>query len=185
MNGFQSSATEVEATVQNAAVVLCNDKPQTFGAPDVLQVTAGRVSARYTTSMFFPDRPPNQALQVGLAMSASFLNNSSSRWEAMCESWTVEGELVDIVSPIYRSDHHRYAFCASAMTYHELHLQMSTDENRLQHIYARHMWRWNFSYMEGLTAPSCLICSCLCMTLHTGCKCRAQTQKTGICVPVM
>ena len=108
LDGFQSSATEIEATVQNAAVVLCNDKPQTFGAPDVLQVTASRVSAHYTTSMFFPDRPPNQALQVALAISASFLNNSSSRWEAMCESWTVEAELVDTVSPIYRSDHHRY-----------------------------------------------------------------------------
>ena len=107
MNGFQSSTTEVEATIQNAAVVLCNDKPQTFGAPDVLQVTAGQVSAQYTMSSFFPDRPPNQAARLGLALQASFLNNSSSRWEAICESWTVEAELVDTVSPIYRSDHHR------------------------------------------------------------------------------
>lgn len=107
MGVFQSSTTEIEATVQSAALVLCNDKPQTFGAPDVLQVTASRMSAHYTTSMFFSDRPPNQALQVALAISASFLNNSSSRWEAMCESWTVEAELVDTVSPIYRSDHHR------------------------------------------------------------------------------
>ena len=107
MDAFQPSTTEVEATVQSAAVVLCNDKPQTFGAPDVLQVTASRMSAHYTTSMFFSDRPPNQALQVALAISASFLNNSSSRWEAMCESWSVEAELVDTVSPIYRSDHHR------------------------------------------------------------------------------
>ena len=113
MDAFQPSTTEVEATVQSAAVVLCNDKPQTFGAPDVLQVTASRMSAHYTTSMFFSDRPPNQALQAALAISASFLNNSSSRWEAMCESWTVEAELVDTVSPIYRSDHHRCAVLMS------------------------------------------------------------------------
>lgn len=108
MEGFQSSTTEVEATIQNAALVLCNDKPQTFGAPDVLQVTASQASAQYTMSMFFPDRPPNQAARIGLAISASFLNNSSSRWEAICESWAVEAEMVDTVSPIYRSDHHRY-----------------------------------------------------------------------------
>ncbi len=108
MEGFQSSTTEVEATIQNAALVLCNDKPQTFGAPDVLQVTASQASAQYTMSMFFPDRPPNQAVRIGLAISASFLNNSSSRWEAICESWAVEAEMVDTVSPIYRSDHHRY-----------------------------------------------------------------------------
>lgn len=108
MEGFQSSTTEIEATIQNAAIVLCNDKPQTFGAPDVLQVTASQASAQYTMSMFFPDRPPNQAARIGLAISASFLNNSSSRWEAICESWAVEAEMVDTVSPIYRSDHHRY-----------------------------------------------------------------------------
>ncbi|KAL0018632.1 hypothetical protein WJX77_009530 [Trebouxia sp. C0004] len=113
MEGFQSSTTEVEATIQNAALVLCNDKPQTFGAPDVLQVTASQASAQYTMSMFFPDRPPNQAARIGLAISASFLNNSSSRWEAICESWAVEAEMVDTVSPIYRSDHHRHMWLAS------------------------------------------------------------------------
>ena len=107
--GFQSSTNMIEATIQKAAIVLCNDKPQTFGAPDVLQVTASQASAQYTMSMFFPDRPPNQAARLGLAISASFLNNSSSRWEAICESWAVEAELVDTVSPIYRSDHHRQA----------------------------------------------------------------------------
>lgn len=107
MDSFQSSTTTVEATIQKAAIVLCNDKPQTFGAPDVLQVTASQATAQYTMSMFFADRPPNQAARLGLAISASFLNNSSSRWEAICESWGVEAELVDTVSPIYRSDHHR------------------------------------------------------------------------------
>ena len=121
MDDFQSSTTEVEATLQSAAVVLCNDKPQTFGAPDVLQVTASRASAHFTTTMFFPDRPPNQAVRVGLALSASFLNNSSSRWEAICESWAVEAEMVDTVSPIYRSDHHRYLIVPLLIWYYSVH----------------------------------------------------------------
>lgn len=39
---------------------------------------------------------------------AQFLNNSSSRWEAICQNWQVQAELVDTVSPIYRSDFQRY-----------------------------------------------------------------------------
>lgn len=38
---------------------------------------------------------------------ASFLNNSSSRWEPIWENWPLHCELMDIVSPIYRSDFQR------------------------------------------------------------------------------
>ena len=38
---------------------------------------------------------------------ASFLNNSSSRWEPIWENWPLHMELIDIVSPIYRSDFQR------------------------------------------------------------------------------
>ena len=38
---------------------------------------------------------------------ASFLNNSSSRWEPIWENWPLHLELMDIVSPIYRSDFQR------------------------------------------------------------------------------
>lgn len=45
-----------------------------------------------------------QALRGGMRVSASFLNNSSSRWEAVWDAWEFRAELVDHVSPIYRSD---------------------------------------------------------------------------------
>lgn len=45
-----------------------------------------------------------QAVKVGMHMSAAFLNNSSSRWEAIWDAWEFRAELVDHVSPIYRSD---------------------------------------------------------------------------------
>ena len=48
-----------------------------------------------------------QAAALELHIMASFLNNSSSRWEAICESWGVKAELVDNISPIYRSDQQR------------------------------------------------------------------------------
>lgn len=41
---------------------------------------------------------------------ASFLNNSSSRWEPIWENWPLQIDMVDNVSPIYRSDFTRWIF---------------------------------------------------------------------------
>ncbi len=40
---------------------------------------------------------------------ASFLNNSSSRWEPIWENWPLHIDMMDSVSPIYRSDFQRCA----------------------------------------------------------------------------
>ena len=50
-----------------------------------------------------------QVAEASLRLYAQFLNNSSSRWEAICEDWELQAELVDRVSPIYRSDFQRQA----------------------------------------------------------------------------
>ena len=52
---------------------------------------------------------PVQVGQLSLRLWASFLNNSSSRWEAAWEAWPLRVEMVDRVSAIYRSDHQRCA----------------------------------------------------------------------------
>ena len=49
-----------------------------------------------------------QVAEVAMQFHAQFLNNSSSRWESICENWQLQAELVDTVSPIYRSDFQRY-----------------------------------------------------------------------------
>ena len=51
-----------------------------------------------------------QVFRVAMQASAAFLNNSSSRWEAIWDAWEFKAELVDHVSPIYRSDFLRCAF---------------------------------------------------------------------------
>lgn len=57
---FRPSKLTMEAGMQSIAVVLCNDKPQTFGAPDVLQLSTHRVIVQWSQDTQFPDRPPNQ-----------------------------------------------------------------------------------------------------------------------------
>ena len=59
---FRQSKLKLEAALQSIAVVLCNDKPQTFGAPDVLQLSTHQLIVQWTQDTEFPDRPPNQVL---------------------------------------------------------------------------------------------------------------------------
>ena len=44
-----------------------------------------------------------------MQMWASFLNNSSSRWEPIFDDWRFSVALMDHISPIYRSDFMRHA----------------------------------------------------------------------------
>lgn len=43
------------------AVLLCNDRSGSFGAPDVLEAALDRVSVRYSMERRLSDRPPDQA----------------------------------------------------------------------------------------------------------------------------
>lgn len=57
---FRPTKLEVDLNVQSMSVVLCNDKPQTFGAPDVLQLSVDALALQYHVDQSLPDRPPNQ-----------------------------------------------------------------------------------------------------------------------------
>ncbi len=61
---WQPAALEVTASVRSAALVLCNDKPQTYGAPDVLQFAISDLAAAFSRDAALADRPPNQARQI-------------------------------------------------------------------------------------------------------------------------
>ncbi len=76
---FRPSKISTNAVVESVSLVLCNDKPQTFGAPDVLQASADHLALQYSMDQQFADRPADQAAQLQLRVLASFLNNSSSR----------------------------------------------------------------------------------------------------------
>lgn len=58
---FRPSSLQIHLGVQQATAVLCNDKPETFGAPDVLQASLANVVLAYDTATLLPDRPANKA----------------------------------------------------------------------------------------------------------------------------
>lgn len=66
----------------------------------------------------------SQAATLALRFWAGFLNNSTSRWEPILESWEASAELVELCSPIFRSDHQR---CVRP-----LRLQFFVPELRIQ-----------------------------------------------------
>lgn len=50
-----------------------------------------------------------QVAKMRMQLWASFLNNSSSRWEAIFDNWQFSLAVMDHISPIYRSDFMRCA----------------------------------------------------------------------------
>ncbi len=59
---FRPTSVDVNATAEAVSLVLCNDKPTTFGAPDVLDFCADKLELSFTLDQSFSDRPPNQVL---------------------------------------------------------------------------------------------------------------------------
>lgn len=57
---FRPTSVDVNGTAQAVSLVLCNDKPTTFGAPDVLDFCADNLKLSFTLDQSFSDRPPNQ-----------------------------------------------------------------------------------------------------------------------------
>ena len=57
---FRPSCLHMDGSMQSISIVLCNDKPQTFGAPDVLRVSIDQMMVKYVMEQHFHDRPPDQ-----------------------------------------------------------------------------------------------------------------------------
>ncbi len=104
VNPFRPHSMQVTIALENVAAVLCNDKPETFGAPDVLQLSFCEASLAYDAATMLPDRPANKAARLSLSTYASYLNSGTSRWEPLYDLWPINAEFVDIKSPMYLSD---------------------------------------------------------------------------------
>lgn len=79
--------------MRSAALVLCNDKPQTYGAPDVLQFAISDLAAAFSRDAALADRPPNQARGrvscrafnwVGLLADRGYVLASLVMWSGTC-----------------------------------------------------------------------------------------------------
>jgi hypothetical protein len=76
---------QVDLDLSEVSLVVCNDRPNSFGAPDVLQASAGGMVVRYHCDQPLPDHPAEYGARLQLAASVNFLNNSSSRCVHACQ----------------------------------------------------------------------------------------------------
>jgi len=101
---FRPKGLKMAASFERLALVLCNDKPETFGAPDVLHVSLSDGECALDTASLLPDRPPNAVGNVSVTLFSSFLNSGSSKWESLLSPWPVRAEIVDSNGSGFASD---------------------------------------------------------------------------------
>lgn len=101
---FRPNGLKVSASFERLAIVLCNDKPETFGAPDVLNICLSDGEGALDMASLLPDRPPNAVGNVSMTLFSSFLNSGSSKWEPMVSPWPVRAEIVDSNGSGFASD---------------------------------------------------------------------------------
>lgn len=105
---FRPNGLKVAASFERIAVVLCNDKPETFGAPDVLNMCFSDGEGALDMASLLPDRPQNAVGNVSVTLFSSFLNSGSSKWEPLLSPWPVRAEIVDSNGSSIASDRRMY-----------------------------------------------------------------------------
>lgn len=103
---FRRSSLRCSAQAAALVVMLCDDKPHSFGAPDVLQLVARGVGAVAAAERRIPGAQPERAarLYVEGGLGANILNNSSSKWEVLLEPWPLLANMSDPINPLSRAD---------------------------------------------------------------------------------
>lgn len=112
---FRPHILHISSKMESITAVLCNDRPETFGAPDVLQLSVTEASLGFDSSKILPDRPANKAGRLILSTYASYLNSGTSRWEPLFDVWPVTAEFVDVNSAMYISDRLTYVVAQSLL----------------------------------------------------------------------
>ncbi|GLC63393.1 hypothetical protein PLESTF_000031500 [Pleodorina starrii] len=110
---FRPSSTSINASIKSLGIVLCDDKPKSYGAPDVLTAAMEQMAIQYSVEKRYPDHLPEQSGCISLSLAAQFLNNSTGRWEHLLEPWPAELHLSDPINPVFKSSRTKYVYVSS------------------------------------------------------------------------
>jgi hypothetical protein len=108
---FRRSSLRCSMHASALALMLCDDKLHSFGAPDVLQLVARGVGVVHASEQRFPGTQAETAarLYVEGGVGVNILNNSSSKWEVLLEPWPLLANMSDPINPLLRADRTRCA----------------------------------------------------------------------------
>eukprot|EP00878_Enallax_costatus_P006928 GHUV01007260.1.p1 GENE.GHUV01007260.1~~GHUV01007260.1.p1 ORF type:complete len:2890 (+),score=849.52 GHUV01007260.1:2-8671(+) len=113
---FRRSSMRYTVEFATVMLMLCDDKPHSFGAPDVLQAMARGVSFVHALEYRYPRTAPERAdrLHVEGGVGVSILNNSNSKWEVLLEPWPLLISLSDPINPLSKGDRTLYGQALSS-----------------------------------------------------------------------
>lgn len=103
---FRRSSLRSTVQIDTLVLMLCDDKPHSFGAPDVLQVIARGVSLVHATDSQYANTDPERAARLLMegGVGANILNNSSSKWEVLLEPWPLIAGMSYPINPLSKAD---------------------------------------------------------------------------------
>lgn len=103
---YRPSSLRLVAALECVTLLLCDDRPASFGAPDVLQAAARRVALLAASDARTARVPAERAARLHLegGLSANVLNSSNSRWETLLEPWPLLADASTPINPLARSD---------------------------------------------------------------------------------
>jgi len=89
---FRPSLMEVDLKMDRVSLVVCDDRPLTYGNPDVLRLYADLCSLMYKKDCQDEDGGAKTSADLVVKLSAQFLDNSVSRYSTILCPWTLNLE---------------------------------------------------------------------------------------------
>ncbi|QDZ21895.1 vacuolar protein sorting-associated protein [Chloropicon primus] len=89
---FRPSTMEVDLKINSVSVVICDDRPRTYGNPDVLRLWAKTLQLQYKVVLQEEDVGAKTSADLKVTLSAEYLDSSVSRYASIILDWPVQFE---------------------------------------------------------------------------------------------
>ena len=89
---FRPSMMEVDLKLNSISVVICDDRPRTYGNPDVLRLFAKTFDLQYKVDCQEEDTGAKTSADLKLTLSAEYLDSSVSRYASIVLPWELQIE---------------------------------------------------------------------------------------------
>jgi hypothetical protein len=89
---FRPSSMEVDLRINCVSLVVCDDRPRTYGDPDVLRLYAKSCTLNYKVDCQEEDSGSKTSAEVKVALSVEYLDSSISRYANIILPWEIKIE---------------------------------------------------------------------------------------------
>jgi len=87
---FRPSTMEVDLKVNKISLVICDDRPRTYGNPDVVRLYAKTCDLQYKVILQEEDTGAKTSADLKVTLSAEYLDSSVSRYASIILDWPLQ-----------------------------------------------------------------------------------------------